>query len=44
MNKILEFFKKIPDSYYNWKKRNENLSKFLEKEAVQVIEDLISKG
>lgn len=30
MNKVLELFKKIPISYYNWKKRNENLSAFLE--------------
>lgn len=30
MSKILDFFKKIPAAYYNWKKRNENLEKFLE--------------
>ena len=29
MNKLLEFFKKIPNAYYNWKKRNEQLSEFL---------------
>lgn len=29
MNKVLEFFKKIPTTYYNWKKRNEKLSEFL---------------
>lgn len=30
MNKVLDFFKKIPNAYYGWKKRNENLSLFLE--------------
>lgn len=29
MNKVLEFFKKLPNAYYNWKKRNEQLSIFL---------------
>jgi predicted nucleic acid-binding Zn-ribbon protein len=29
LKKILEFLKKIPDAYYNWKKRNEDLTKFL---------------
>lgn len=29
MNKIVEFFKKITNIYYNWKKRNEQLSAFL---------------
>ena len=27
--KIIAFFKKIPVTYYNWKKRNEELSEFL---------------
>ena len=30
-NKVLEILKKIPNTYYNWKKRNEALSKFLER-------------
>lgn len=29
MIKIIQFFKKIPTLYYNWKKRNEQLSTFL---------------
>lgn len=29
MSKFIDFFKKIPITYYNWKKRNENLEKFL---------------
>lgn len=33
MNKVLEFFKKIPGVYYNWKKRNEQLSTFLTESA-----------
>lgn len=29
MHKVIEFFKKVPNTYYNWKKRNEQLSEFL---------------
>ena len=31
MSKVLDVLKKIPNAYYNWKKRNENLASFLEK-------------
>lgn len=30
MNKVLEFFKKIPNAYYKWKSRNEQLEAFLQ--------------
>ena len=30
IKKIVEFFKKFGNAYYKWKKRNEDLSKFLE--------------
>ena len=29
MSKILDFLKKIPNAYYNWKRRNEDLATFL---------------
>jgi len=29
LNKVLEFFKKIPNIYYKWKNRNEKLELFL---------------
>ena len=33
MNKVLEFFKKIPNAYYKWKNRNEQLETFLQNSA-----------
>lgn len=35
MNRFITAIKNIPTTYYNWKKRNENLSTFLEKTQQQ---------
>lgn len=47
MSKVIDFFKRIPNLYYNWKKRNDNLSAFLEeskhnKDKLSHIDDSVS--
>lgn len=48
MSKVIDFFKHIPETYYNWKKRNENLAHFLQttndnREKIIHIDAIIDK-
>ena len=47
MQKVWEWFKKIPNAYYNWKKRNEDLTQFLKdsrdhKEKIDHIDHMVT--